>query len=286
MVLTIKKIRIYSSLVMFKHTIFALPFAYLALFLAAGGWPGFQDFFWITVAMIGARNGANAWNRLADMQIDSKNPRTAERELPGGKVSITEVLGLTLLCFLLLLIAAFHLDPLALRLLPLAVFFVCFYSYTKRFTWACHFFLGAAVALAPLGTWIAVTGTISIGVILLALIHGLWVAGFDIIYATQDYEFDTRNNIFSIPARFGIKEALSISKWIHLLTVMLMFSLLFIFPLSWIYFLGVVIISLLLTIEHQLVDVGDLSKVQIASYSINQLISPLLLITAVIDLLF
>ncbi len=279
------KIKTYTSLVMFGHTLFALPFAYLALFLASGGLPEFNDFFWITIAMIGARNGANAWNRVADMKIDSKNPRTAGRELPSGKVKMIEVLLLTIFCFLLLVLAAYNLEPISLKLLPLAVLFVVFYSYTKRFTWACHYFLGAACALAPLGTWIAIKGEISFGIIVLSLIHALWVAGFDIIYATQDYEFDLNNNIHSIPAKFGINKALKIARTTHLLTVLLMFSLLFFFPLSWIYILGVFIVTSLLVYEHKLVTPEDLSQVKIASYSINQIISPLLFIIAIIDLL-
>jgi len=196
MELVTEKIKTYSSLVMFEHTIFALPFAYLALFLASGGWPSFHDFFWITVAMIGARNGANAWNRVADHKIDKLNPRTASRELPSGKVNKLEVIFLTIICFLFLLLAALNLNPICLKLLPLAIVFVCFYSYTKRFTWACHLYLGAAVALAPLGAWIAVAGKLTPGAIMLASIHGLWVAGFDIIYATQDYYFDKKNDYF------------------------------------------------------------------------------------------
>lgn len=285
MELAFNKLRTYSSLVMFEHTIFALPFAYLALFLASGGWPTFHDFFWITVAMIGARNGANAWNRLADAKIDSKNPRTVARELPSGKVSKREVLFLTFSCFLLLLLAAFNLHPISVKLSPLAIVFICFYSLTKRFTWACHFFLGAAVALAPIGTWLAVKGEFSIDVLIMAAIHALWVAGFDIIYATQDYDFDIQNGVYSIPARFGIKRALKIAAGLHLLTIILLFILPLFFPLGWIYLSGVVVITLLLAYEHKLVSPEDLAQVKIASYSINQIISPVLLLAAIIDLL-
>ena len=284
MELAARKIKTYSSLVMFEHTIFALPFAYLALFLASGGWPSIHNFFWITIAMIGARNGANAWNRVADIKIDKKNPRTSGRELPSGKVNKREVVFLTIICFLFLFLASLNLTPVCIKLLPLAIIFVCFYSYTKRFTWICHFYLGAAVALAPLGTWIAVTGKLSIGVIMLALIHGFWVAGFDIIYATQDYNFDQENNIHSVPARFGIEKALKIAAGVHLLTIIIMLGLPFFFNLGWIYFIGVVCVTILLAYEHKIISPDDLTQVKIASYSINQIISPLLFLAAIIDL--
>lgn len=285
MELVTEKIKTYSSLVMFEHTIFALPFAYLALFLASGGWPSFHDFFWITVAMIGARNGANAWNRVADHKIDKLNPRTASRELPSGKVNKLEVIFLTIICFLFLLLAALNLNPICLKLLPLAIVFICFYSYTKRFTWACHLYLGAAVALAPLGAWIAVAGKLTPGAIMLASIHGLWVAGFDIIYATQDYYFDKKNGIYSIPAKFGIKKALRIAAGLHMLTVVIMFTLPFFFNLEWLYIMGVILVTGLLVYEHLIISPDDLSQVKISSYSINQIISPLLFFAVTIDLI-
>ncbi|SIQ93097.1 4-hydroxybenzoate octaprenyltransferase [Halanaerobium kushneri] len=281
-----KKISDYSSLVMFEHTIFALPFAYFALFLASGGWPSLNNFFWITVAMIGARNGANAWNRVADYKIDKLNPRTKDREIPVGKVSKKETFLLTVFCFILLLLAALNLDPIAVKLMPLAVLFVLFYSYTKRFTWACHLVLGAAVALAPLGSWIAVTGSLTLGSVMLASIHALWVAGFDIIYATQDYDFDRENSIRSIPAKFGIKKALKIAGGLHFLTVIIMFSLVYFFPdLGFVYLIAVILVTFLLIYEHRLVSPDDLSQVKIASYSINQIISPLLFLGGAIDIL-
>ncbi len=281
-----KKIKDYSSLVMFEHTIFALPFAYFSLFLASGGWPTFNNFFWITAAMIGARNGANAWNRVADYRIDKLNQRTKNREIPSGKVKKKEAVLLTIFCFILLLAAALNLDPLAIKLMPPAVIFICFYSYTKRFTWTCHLILGAAVALAPLGTWIAVQGNLTVGIVMLASVHALWVAGFDIIYATQDYDFDRENDINSIPAEFGIEMGLKIAKGLHFLTVIIMFSLPYFFSyLGLIYLSGVLLVTLLLIYEHQLISPKDLSQVTIASYSINQIISPLLFLTGAADIL-
>ncbi len=279
------KLKTYGSLVMFSHTVFALPFAYFALFLASGGWPTFHNFFWVTVAMVGARNAANAWNRLADLDLDQKNPRTADRHLPQGIVSKREVFLLTLFCFGLLIIAAFQLHPVCIKLLPLAIIITAFYSYTKRFTWTCHLFLGLAEAIAPIGAWLAVTGSFSPGVIILGVIQALWIAGFDVIYATQDYEFDTREGVHSIPARFGVKKALAIAKMMHFSTVMLLLVLYLFFNLGWIYFTGVAIIAALLFYEHRLVSPDDLSQVKIASYSINQIIGPVLLITSITDII-
>lgn len=279
------KLKTYAALVMFEHTLFALPFAYLTLFLAAGGWPNFYNFFWVTVAMIGARNGANAWNRLADMELDSKNPRTANRHLPRREVKPQEVLILTIFCFSLLVLAAFMLRPICVLLLPVAIVIVVFYSYTKRFTWVCHLFLGLAEAIAPVGTWIAVKGSILPAVLVVGLIHAQWVAGFDIIYATQDYEFDIREGVHSIPAHFGIEKALQIAGGLHLLTIILLFCLPFFFPLKWIYILGIIIISVLLIYEHKIVSPGDLSQIKIASYSLNQIIGPVLFIAVAADIL-
>jgi len=287
MKLILNKLKTYSALVMFEHTAFALPFAYLALFLAANGWPTFHNFFWVTLAMIGARNGANAWNRISDYKIDRKNPRTSNREIPAGKMQIKEAIILTILCFVLLLLAALNLDPLSIKLLPLAVIFICFYSYTKRFTWACHLILGAAVALAPLGSWIAVRGDITVGTVILSAIHAFWVAGFDIIYATQDYDFDKKNGINSIPAKFGIKKALKIAMGLHFLTILIMFLLPVFFPaLDIIYITGAVLVTFLLIYEHYIVSPEDLTQVKIASYSINQIISPILFLGGALDILF
>ncbi len=279
-----KKLKTYADLVIFEHTLFALPFAYLALFLAAGGWPSFYNFFWVTVAMVGARNGANAWNRLVDRELDKKNPRTANRHLPRGEVSSWEVLILTGFCFGLLVLAAFMLRPLCVLLLPVAIAITIFYSYTKRFTWTCHLFLGLAEAIAPVGTWIAVRGSISPGILIIGLIHAFWVTGFDIIYATQDYEFDLREDVHSIPAHFGIETALKIALGFHLLTIFLLFILPFFFSLHWIYSLGIVLISVLLIYEHKLVSPEDLSQVKIASYSVNEIIGPVLFIMSAVDI--
>lgn len=279
------KLKTYSDLVMFEHTFFNLPFGYLALFLAANGWPSLYHFFWVTVAMVGARNGANAWNRYIDQEIDARNPRTADRHLPQGGVTQHEVLGLTFFCFALLLLGGVMLDPICVKLLPLAIVIVTFYSYTKRYTWACHLILGIAVALAPLGAWLAVKGSLSYGIIVLALVQTLWVAGFDIIYGTQDYYFDKSNKLYSIPVRFGVQKALKIAGAFHLMTILLLISLHHFFPLGIIYDLGIVVIALLLIYEHRLVTPDDLSQVKLASYSINQIIGPLLLMVAAIDII-
>ncbi|RQD75954.1 MAG: 4-hydroxybenzoate octaprenyltransferase [Candidatus Syntrophonatronum acetioxidans] len=278
------KFKIYGELVMFRHTIFALPFAFMGAFLAAGGWPPFSNLFWILVAMVGARNAANALNRLIDWKIDSKNPRTASRHLPQGKVKPAEILLLSLVGLGLLTVSAFQLNELCVRLLPLAVIILVGYSYTKRFTWACHLVLGLAVGLAPLGAWIAVTGELALAPFLLTLVVAFWVAGFDIIYATQDVEFDRREKIHAIPARFGIERALVIAKTFHLITVILLALLPLLLPLGYLYYLGVMVAAGLLLYEHRIVSPENLTWVKIASYHINELIGIAVLTFTLLDL--
>jgi len=182
-----RRLKTYLELVRFEHTLFALPFAYVGMLLGARGWPGWEVFLWVTVAMVGARTAAMALNRLIDWQIDAQNPRTRNRHLPRGLVRPGEVLALALLGIALLALAAFNLNPLTARLLPVAVFFLAFYSYTKRFTWTCHYWLGLVIGAAAAGGWIAVTGRFEPATYLLWAAVGLWIAGFDILYATQDY---------------------------------------------------------------------------------------------------
>lgn len=280
----LRKLKTLGDVVIFRHTLFSMPMAYLAAFLAAWGFPGLHKFFWITVAMIGARNGANALNRLIDHEIDAKNPRTANRHLPKGVISRKEVWFFAVVCFLLLVIAAFQLNPLCVKLLPLAALVLVIYSYTKRFTWACHLVLGMASGAAPLGSWIAVTQKISLPALIMAIISCLWVAGFDIIYAIQDVEFDKKEGIFSIPAVFGVEKALNISKCFHIITAFLMFTLIFFFPLGFIYILGVLIVTALLIYEHRIVSPDNLSMVKVASYNINEVIGVTLFLFTLIDI--
>jgi len=208
---TLGTLRTMLEMIKFEHTLFALPFAFLGMLLAAGGWPSWRVVFWIVVAMIGARSAAMGFNRLADRSIDAANPRTSSRALPAGLVSPAAVALFVAASAALLVLAAWQLNPLALALSPLALAIVLGYSYTKRFTWASHLVLGLSLSGAPLGAWIAVRGDVTAVPLLLSAAVLLWVAGFDILYALQDLDFDRRSGLHSIPARFGVRGALWLS---------------------------------------------------------------------------
>lgn len=279
-----KKLRDYGTLVMFSHTIFSLSFALISMVLAGGGLPAPRVVFWILAAFMGARTGANAVNRVIDAEIDAKNPRTAMRQLPQGLLKKKEVLLLTALCFLVMVVAAAMLNPLCALLSPVALFLLVGYSYTKRFTWACHLVLGVISAAAPVGAWIAVTGRISWLPLFMGAANTLWVAGFDILYGAQDYDFDTAHGIHSIPARFGVKNALHIAAFFHAATLALLFIVgLLSTGLGMVYYIGLAVISLLFVAEHRLVSPDNLANVKIASYSINQLVSITFLVFGLID---
>lgn len=288
MILTkaVKKLHDYGTLVMFSHTIFSLSFALISMLIASNGFPPGNKIFWILVAFLGARTGANAINRVIDAEIDKKNPRTAVRQLPQGLIKKKEVIIFSLACFALMVLGAYMLNPICLLLSPIALFLLTIYSYTKRFTWACHLVLGITSAAAPVGAWLAITGTITWIPLLIGAANTLWVAGFDIIYGSQDYDFDTSNGIYSIPARFGVRNALGIAALFHLITLLILVIVGLITPqLNIIYFIGLSIITVLFLLEHKIVSPDNLSKVKLASYSINQLISITFLIFGVSDAL-
>ncbi len=283
------KLKTYGELVMFSHSLFALPFGLMGMLLAANGLPSLRILFWILVSLIGARNAANAINRLIDARYDAANPRTAHRHLPRGLVGAGEVLGLSVTGFALLFLGAWQLNPLCLELAPLAVFILVFYSYTKRFTWASHLVLGFACGLAPTASWLAVTGSFALPPILLSAAVMCWVAGFDIIYATQDVEFDRQAGLQAIPARFGIGNALTISKGLHLAVILLLLSVpRFLAPphatLGFFYYLGLLLMAALLFWEHLLVKPDDLHKVTVSAYYVNQVIGVALMLFTAIDI--
>ncbi len=279
------RLRTYLELVRFEHTLFALPFAYVGMLLGARGWPGWKVFLWVTVAMVGARTAAMALNRLIDWKIDAQNPRTRNRHLPRGLVSPTEVLMLALFGVGLLALAAFNLNPLTARLLPVAVFFLAFYSYTKRFTWTCHYWLGLVIGAAAAGGWIAVTGRFEPATYLLWAAVGLWIAGFDILYATQDYAFDRAHGVHSIPARFGIPRALLLARLTHFAAWLCFLATGLVAGLSLWYFLGVLYTGAVLLFEHRLVRPDDLSKVDLAFFHANVLISLGMLVFVALEVL-
>jgi 4-hydroxybenzoate polyprenyltransferase len=284
MVLT--KIRKYGELVMFSHILFSLPFSMVAMFWAAQGIPDLVTFVWIFLALLGARNGANALNRIVDAKIDKKNPRTSKRHIPKGEVKKIEAIFLTIVFFMLYFIAAYNLNPLCFILspIPIAIFFI--YSYSKRFTWFCHIILGIACGGAPVGAWLAVRGSFDLTPIILGAVVIFWVAGFDVIYATQDFDFDKKNDLKSIPVFFGIKGSLVISAILHILSLGLLFSLYFIMNMGLTYLIGLIFIAILLFIEHKMVSPNNLKSMKIASYSINQIVSVLFFVFTSIDIFF
>jgi len=281
--MVLKKLKSYGELVMFSHTLFSLPFALIGMIWAARGLPSAVTIFWILIALIGARNGANALNRIVDKNIDKKNPRTANRHMPKGLVKDYEVLAIVIFCFSIFIIAAYMLNPLCFMLSPVALFLFIIYSYTKRFTWICHIILGITCGGAPVGAWLAVTGKFALAPIVLGVIVTLWVAGFDIIYATQDIEFDRKVGLFSIPAKFGLNGALYISSLFHFIMILLLLSLYFIMNTGLIYLVGIFISAILLAFEHYIVSPSNEKTMKIASYHINQIVSVLIFVFTVVD---
>lgn len=281
------KVLDYGTLVMFSHTIFSLSFALISMLIAGNNKLNFVTIFWILVAFLAARTGANALNRVIDAEIDARNPRTATRQLPQGLMNKKEILIFVIICFAIMVFAAWKLNTICLILSPIALFLMIIYSYTKRFTWACHIVLGITSAAAPVGAWLAVTGEISLLPLVMGAANTLWVAGFDIIYGAQDYDFDTANGIHSIPARFGVKNALLISRMFHVAALSCLFLVGLLAPvLGVIYYVGLSIIAVLFVIQHKLVSPNNLKNVKVASYNVNQVISIVFLVTGVIDCLF
>lgn len=281
-----KKLGDYGKLVMFSHTVFSLSFAAVAFLVASGGGIDLRVAFWAAVAFLCARTGANALNRAVDAKIDAKNPRTATRQIPRGEVSVAETVIFSVVCFAIMVLAAWQLNPLCALLSPAALFLMTIYSYTKRFTCLCHLVLGITCACAPAGAWMAVTGRLSPEVILLGGANALWTAGFDVIYGAQDYEFDRSHGLHSIPARFGVKNALRISSLFHVgaMAFLAAFGVLAAPPLGLLYALALVIIAVLMVVQHRMVSPQNLDHVELSSYSISQITSVVLLILGVLDI--
>ncbi len=277
----VPRLGVYLAAIRFEHTVFALPFAYMAILLAAGGWPGWGPALLVTGAMAGARTGAMAANRLIDARIDARNPRTADRALVTGQMRRTEMVILALSGFAVLVVCAAFLHPLALALSPLAIVVVTIYPYAKRFTYFSHAFLGLADSIAAAGAWIAIAGGLDGRGGLLALAMAFWIAGFDIIYACQDIAVDRAQGLHSVPARFGIATALWVSRLCHLATVLALVGLGLSADLSWPFWIGVAVVGGLLVYESALVRPNDLSRLQKAFFDLNGYIS-LALLAAVI----
>ncbi len=265
--------RLFARLIKVEHTIFALPFAYVGAFLAVDGVPPAHDLLWITVAMAGARSLAMALNRLIDMGIDAANPRTAGRELPSGALTVTAVVVFSLASLAVFLIAVWQLNPVVRWLWPIPVAAFVIYPYLKRFTWLCHFWLGAVDGLAPIGGWVAITGTIPWQAWALGGAVATWVAGFDLFYSLFDVEVDRAQGLHSVAVRFGERGAFLGARLLHLATVLLLIAVGLGLPVDGWYWAGVAAVAGLLAYEHSLVRPNDLRRLDAAFFTMNGVIS-------------
>ena len=275
------RIRTVLEMIKFEHSVFALPFALVGALLAAragGALPTVRQLLWIVVAMVGARSAAMTLNRLADIEYDRRNPRTANRALPAGELSIGFAWMFTAVSSAVLVLAAWQLNPLALKLSPVALAILFFYSYTKRFTAWSHFVLGFCLGISPAAAWIAIRGSLDWRMLILCAAVTLWVGGFDVLYACQDVEFDKAAGLFSIPRKLGISRALEIARGMHVVMVILLAWLAWSFHLAWPAWVGIGVVAALLAYEHSLLKPNDLSKMNAAFFTVNGYISLLFLL--------
>ncbi len=268
---------------MIQHTLFSLPFAGSAFLLETSGHLPQKKILWILLAILGARNGANALNRLIDHPLDALNPRTKGRHLPSGELKRADLWIFTLLCIALLVFSAFKLNRLCAALLPAALVMIGLYSYTKRFTWLCHYFLGLTVAIAPMGTLLALNGAFKLSYFIISGAVALWVAGFDIIYATQDVAFDRQQHLHSVPARFGVRTSLIIAAVSHGVSFALLIVWGCFYDAGYWYYTGTVFVAVLLFIENALVAPGRLKHVTTAAYHINEIVSVVFFLFVVME---
>ncbi|MBI1810984.1 MAG: UbiA family prenyltransferase [Nitrospirae bacterium] len=283
--LVFEKIVLYLKMIKFSHSIFALPFAFTGAILAASGIPSLKQIFWIVVAMVSARSGAMGLNRIIDIKIDASNPRTANRELPSGKIKMSNAVLFAAISFAILIFAAYMLNPLCLKLSPIAIAVLFIYSYTKRFTWLSHIVLGIAISAAPVGAWIAVRGTFNAEILPMAFTVIFWLAGFDVLYALQDIEFDRSLGLYSIPARFGVKDSLLFSRIFHVIAWGLLALTGLFFNLGIFYWIGMAASGGLFIYEHSLVKPDDLSRLDMAFFNMNGYISMTVFVFTLLDYL-
>jgi 4-hydroxybenzoate polyprenyltransferase len=279
------KIKVFLEMIKFSHTVFALPFAFTGAVLAADGMPAAHQVLWILMAMVGARTAAMGMNRLIDAEIDARNPRTASRAIPAGLLGKGTVALFIVFSILLMLYAAWQLNPLCLYLSPVALFFLGLYSYCKRFTSLAHVVLGICLAAAPLGAWIAIRGTVEVPAILLGLAVLFWVAGFDILYALQDLDFDRASGLHSIPVRLGVNGSLWAARVFHLVMLGLLGGLFVNAGLGPWFLAGLVATIAMLGYEHWLLRHGDLTKLDAAFFTMNGYISITLFVATLADVL-
>lgn len=285
-----KSVRVFLEMVKIEHSIFALPFALLgmmwgSILMTKTGWPGFATFGWIVLAMVSCRSAAMAFNRIADRDIDAKNPRTVMRALPAGLLQLKQANLFLWVSIALFVLAAAMLNPLALALSPVALLFTLGYSLTKRFTWLCHFVLGFSLGIAPSAAWIGVTGSLHPAALALTAAVTFWTAGFDIIYALQDEEFDAANGLKSTPSRFGRRRALTISRGCHVLSVASLVTAGILFSAGPVFFVGAAFAAALLIYEQSLVKPDDLSRVNMAFFTLNGYVSIGVFLFALTDVL-
>ncbi|MGB9807217.1 MAG: UbiA-like polyprenyltransferase [Thermosulfidibacteraceae bacterium] len=281
----IKEIKKILDMIKFPHSIFALPFALTSYAIATKGKILPDKLLWIIVAMVSARSAAMSFNRYVDAEIDALNPRTMNRHIPQGLVNKSFALIFTIVCYMIFVFSAYKINKTCFHLSPIAVFVTAFYSYTKRFTWLSHFILGLALAIAPVGAWIAVKEEISLTSLLLAFAVFTWVSGFDIIYALQDIEFDRKYGLFSIPRFLGVEKSLILSRILHSLTFITLLLIKYLEPtLGWFYLLGVIAAGLILLREHSLIKPNDLSKIDIAFFNMNGYLSLTIFTFTAIDI--
>jgi len=281
------KILEYFELIKFEHTIFAMPFALSGMLLASPtNFPAISTFIWVILAMVGGRTAAMSLNRLIDADIDKKNPRTSNRAIPSGKIKKLSAFILAMLSFALMIFAVWQLPLICKQLLPLAILLLVIYSFTKRFTHLSHFILGGALGAAAGGGWLAVSGVFSLPVVLWGISVVFWVAGFDVIYAIQDIDFDRENKLFSIPAWLGIKKSLFASKIFHLFTIVLLITLGLVYTVGIFYWFGIAFVACMLFWEHSLLKENDLSKINAAFFNINGYVSIGIFIFILLDKVF
>jgi 4-hydroxybenzoate polyprenyltransferase len=279
------RIRTVLEMIKFEHSVFALPFALTGALLAARathqppkGWPTLRQFFWIIVAMVAARSAAMTMNRIVDLRYDKENPRTQQRALATGALTLSFAWLFTAAAVAVFFVAAWQLNVLALKLAPPAIAVLFFYSFTKRFTNWSHLFLGFALGISPAAAWIAVTGGLDWRMLILCAAVTMWVGGFDVLYACQDIDYDKRAGLYSVPKRFGIANALLIARIMHIAVVALLSWLAYSFALPWLAWAGIAVVAALLGYEHSLVKPGDLSKLDAAFFAVNGYISLLFLL--------
>lgn len=279
------RIRTFLEMVKFSHTIFALPFALMAALLAANGMPSLWKILWIIIAMAGARTGAMGANRLLDAKIDARNPRTKDRALPAGLIDTQQALLMTCASYLVFIFAAAMLNPLCLHLAPYIIMLLTAYSVAKRFTIYTHYILGFCLGLAPLGAWIAVSGSLALTPLVLGFAVGCWVSGFDLLYSLQDIEFDQQEGLYSIPASIGIVETLALARKLHLGMLGALFFVYLLAPgLGWFFLLALLVVAALLHYEHEILSPTDLSKIDTAFFTVNGYISITLFVVAALDI--